>query len=306
MKGCYGNKPRKCVTDAFLRLAFCSGTWHNRDRTNLNGAEMEEQDYLTGRIRDLSQKTYQNDYLTHTEFLTASELSLFYELLRKMGVPEGSREVNHVPFAVYGGREDADRNAVCFLPSYMDPETFAETERQAGEVIALLHAVPVNRKFADVLTHRDYLGALMNLGIERDKIGDILCGEEEACIFVMADMAPVIERELVRIKHTSVQCRTGVPAECTLEPKYEEISGSVASERLDAVLAMVYHLSRGAAQELIDGENVFVDGKTALSAAGELKENARVSVRGHGKFIYEGAGTVTRKGRMFVKVRLYV
>ena len=269
------------------------------------GHTMDENNLLAGRIRDLSIKTYQNDYLTHTDFLSASDLALFYEILRKQGISGNTRTVNGVPFVVYGGRQDADRNVVCFLPSYQSEADFLRFEPETGSVIQLVHVLPRNRKFADVLTHRDYLGALMNLGIVRDKIGDILVGEEEAYIFVLNEIAELVSKELLQVKHTTVQCEIVNPVACTLEPKFEEVTGSVASERLDAVLAMVYHLSRTKAQELISAEQVFVGGQTMLSAGYLLKPGDRVSVRGHGKFIYTGAGPLTRKGRVFAKVRVY-
>ncbi len=222
---------------------------------------MDENNLLAGRIRDLSIKTYQNDYLTHTDFLSASDLALFYEILRKQGISGNTRTVNGVPFVVYGGRQDADRNVVCFLPSYQSEADFLRFEPETGSVIKLVHVLPRNRKFADALTHRDYLGALMNLGIVRDKIGDILVGEKEAYIFVLNEIAELVSKELLQVKYTTVQCEIVNPVACTLEPKFEEVAGSVASERLDAVLAMVYHLSRTKAQELISAEQVLSVGK---------------------------------------------
>ena len=164
---------------------------------------------------------------------------------------------------------------------------------------------PVNRKFADELTHRDYLGALMNLGLERDRIGDILTDSENAYLFVMKENAELICSELIRIRHTSVVCHPVPASSCTIRPEFEEREGSVSSERLDAILAMVYHLSRGKAQELVEQELVFVDGRTAFSGGYDLKPGSRVSVRGHGKFQYLGAGAQTRKGRFYAKVKIW-
>ena len=112
-------------------------------------------------------------------------------------------------------------------------------------------------------------------------------------------------KELVRIRHTSVRCEIVNASECSISPVFEEINGSVASERIDAILAFVYHLSRSEAQKLIESESVFIDGRTAYSGGYDLKEGARVSVKGHGKFIYLGAGNTTRKGRLFVTVKLF-
>lgn len=267
---------------------------------------MEQNQLLEGRIRDLAGKTYNNDYVTHTEFLAASDLALFYQILRKQGVNPEIRQVEGVPFTVYGGREDADRNVVAFLPSYMDAAAFLQNETENGDIVRCIHITPLNRRFTEELSHRDYLGALMNMGIERDKIGDILTSETEAYVFMMADMAELIAKELCRVRHTSVQCHVVMPGQCTLEPKFEEVSGSVASVRLDSILAMVYRVSRGKAQEVIRAENVFVDGRVVSDENYHLKPDQRVSVRGHGKFIFTGVGNTTKKGRIYANVRRYI
>lgn len=266
---------------------------------------MEPSQLLEGRVRDLSEKAYNSNYLTHTSFLSASELALFHSILRRQGVSSHVHAVQGVPYLIYGGHKDADRNAVLFLPDYITEENFLSDSTLQAEVICCLHVTPLNRRFTDALTHRDYLGALMHMGIERDQIGDILCGEAEAYIFVLSDIAEVIARELTRIRHTSVQCEVVPPTACTLEPAWEEVSGSVASDRLDAVLAMVYRLSRTRAQEMIAAENVCIDGCIVTDGSRSLRPDERISVRGYGKFIFTGLGSVTKKGRVYAHVKLY-
>ncbi|WP_022764889.1 YlmH/Sll1252 family protein [Butyrivibrio sp. XPD2006] len=269
---------------------------------------MEEKSYefLAGRIRDLANRAYQNGFVTHTDFLSLSELSHFYRMLSSEGVPSNVHEYCGAAFCIYGGFDDAERAMVCFLPDYMDEETFLASEKAEQTVLACVHITPLNNKFSDDLNHRDYLGALMNLGIERDQIGDILTGDKEAYIFATIEIAEMICKELVRIRHTSVKCEKVSSADCNIRPTYEEVSGSVASERTDAIIAFVYHLSRSEAQKLIESEMVFIDGRTAYSGGYDLKVGSRVSVRGHGKFIYDGPSGTTRKGRLFVSARKFV
>lgn len=239
---------------------------------------MDQNALLEGRIRDLSEKAYNSNYLTHSCFLAASELAQFHAILRKQGISSKVHAVNGAPYLIFGGRADADRNVVVFLPDYMTEESFLAEEPAQGDVIRCLHVTPLNRKFTDALTHRDYLGALMNMGIERDQIGDILCGDAEAFIFVLSDMADIIAREFTRVKHTSVSCEVVPPSACTLEPAWEE---------------------------LITAENVFIDGRTVIDTSYTLKPDERISVRGHGKFIFTGTGNTTKKGRVYAHVKLY-
>jgi RNA-binding protein YlmH len=319
---------------------------------------MNEKETLTKRVNELAQRAYQNGYVTHTQFLMAAEQTDFLETA---GVPRASSRELHgsyhgTEWVLYGGWEEAERKTLCFLPDYLDAESFLMGEQSEPQVVACMEVKAVNRRFAEELTHRDYLGALMNLGIERDRIGDILvAGREQtnaaaipdgqtdgtdmrngqrdvvdiqksksenknsgdregtrgsqndamAYLFVMKENAELIASELIRIRHTSVTCREVPAAACTIRPEYEEREGSVSSERLDAILAMVYHLSRGKAQELVEAEQVFVDGRTAYSGGYDLKPGSRVSVRGHGKFQYLGTGTQTKKGRYYAKVKIW-
>ncbi|SFG71870.1 YlmH/Sll1252 family protein [Oribacterium sp. WCC10] len=266
---------------------------------------MEHNNYLEGHIRDLSERAFNNDYLTHTGFLSLSELAFFYSLVQSSGISPHMHIFNGCPFFVYGGHEDSERSVICFLPSYMTREDFHKNEISHGDIVNCIHITPLNKKFADELTHRDYLGALMNLGLERDLIGDILVDEQSAFVFVLSEASHIISEELSRVKHTSVQCNIISPSECTVKTVFSAISGSVASERLDAILSMVFHLSRGKSLDIVKSENVFVDGRILTDPGYTLKPGERVSVRGYGKFIYEGTGNSTKKGRFYANVSLY-
>ena len=281
---------------------------------------MDKTQLLSGRIADLSKQCWNGDYLTHTNFLSASELAEFFQMPGHQHGP-GTSTFNGVPYVACGGHPDSDRNCIFFLPSYLTPDQVTEDEVSGNGFIRLVRARPVNAGFADQLTHRDYLGALMHLGIDRSMTGDILInqhvpegsgrrGKEDpkgtAYIFCSENVAELISRELTRVKHTTISCESLPPSACSLEPDLKEVSGTVASVRLDAIINMVWHLSRGKAQSLIEGENVTVNGRLVASSSFEPKEGDRVSVRGLGKFIYLGDDGSTRKGRIRAKVDLFI
>ncbi|MCR5402611.1 MAG: RNA-binding protein [Butyrivibrio sp.] len=266
---------------------------------------MDNDRLLLGRIRDLARRTSEQNYITHTDFLSRSELSEAMSACAANGLITGTDQIDFVTFVKYGGTPDSDRAMICFLPSYLDKESFLRQADEEGVILCCIRIEPVNKRFADELTHRDYLGALMNLGIERNRIGDILTDSSKAYIFVTTDVADLICDELIRIRHTTVKCTRVPPQSCDITPSFKEIEGTVSSERLDAILALVYKLSRGKAQELIESEAVSVDGKISFSGGYDLKAGSVVSVRGHGKFIYLGTEKSTRKGRLLVKIKLY-
>lgn len=136
---------------------------------------MDDKDYLQGRLRDLAGRTLRSDYLTHSAFLDPYGAAIFDHLLRSQGTGgEGKGSLEGVSCFLYGGFEEAERCCAVFLPSYLDREAFLEGEKEDPQVVACLEIRPLQDKFADDLTHRDFLGALMHLGIEREQVGDIL------------------------------------------------------------------------------------------------------------------------------------
>ena len=267
---------------------------------------MDNDKMLLGRIKDLARRANENNYITHTDFLSQSELFDVTSMCARDGLITGEKQIDGVSYSIYGGPEEPERAVMCFLPEYLDEETFLLQERADGAVVSCILIEPVNRRFADELTHRDFLGSLMNLGIERNRIGDIRTDQTRGFVFVMEEVAGLICDELCRIKHTTVKCRKVPVAECDIYPEFKEIEGTVSSERLDAILSFVYKLSRSKAQELVEAESVFIDGRTAHSPGYDLKTGARVSVRGFGKFIYEGIQRETKKGRFSVKAKIYI
>ena len=267
---------------------------------------MDDKDYLQGRLRDLAGRTLRNDYLTHSAFLDPWGTAIFDHFLRSGGTGgDGKGSLEGVPCFLYGGFEDAERNLAVFLPSYLDQETFLMEEKEDPQVISCLEIRPLQDKFADDLTHRDFLGALMHLGIEREQIGDILTENARAFVFVMKDIGPFIISELTRVRHTVVSVREIPLSECRIRPVLEERIGSVASERLDAVAAMAFKLSRTTAAKLIQGEKAALDGRLVTDPDQRLIPGQKISLRGCGKCIYQGEVKRTKKDRLMVRVLLY-
>ncbi|MCQ2401086.1 MAG: YlmH/Sll1252 family protein [Lachnospiraceae bacterium] len=241
------------------------------------------------RIKDLMRVSELRDVTKHTGFLTGVEQAEFLQTFERT---EG-------PF-LCGGHTDPERAMAVFPASYADMDAIP------SELISCIRITPVNKKFADDLTHRDFLGALMNLQIERDCIGDILIKENTAYIYCISEMKEVITDGLTRVKHTEVNAEAVSLSECDIAPDLKEMKANVASERLDAVIAAVFKLPRAKASETISSGYVFLDGREASGNAAKLKEGMKISVRGHGKFIYDGIEAESRRGRLFVKLRLYV
>ena len=162
---------------------------------------------------------------------------------------------------------------------------------------------PKSAKFAEELTHRDYLGAILSLGIERSLIGDILVRDRQAWFFCLSSVADMLMFSLVQVRRTSVAAEIAAADIPELQPRYAQMRVNVASERLDAVVAAFSGLSRGQADKLFAAEKVFVNGRTTADRSFRLKEGDLLSVRGIGKAVYDGIEYETRKKRLMVQLR---
>ena len=238
-----------------------------------------------GRIEELARTAASRDCFTFSDFLTMAERSYVLECARSLPAS--------VTFS--GGFENAERVIARFGPA-------EDIGHEARFPIVILHISPLNAKFSDKLTHRDLLGALMNLGIERKLTGDILTNGTDAYVFVSERIAPFITESLTRVKHTSVtvQPADALPEGMIRDP--EQFSVVVPSLRLDAVIAKVYSLSRKEVQALLSGEKVFVNSISTTRASYLLKENDLVSVRGSGRFRFCTCEGDTRKGNLRILI----
>lgn len=243
-----------------------------------------EEELLKKRFKELANKSYTRNIPVFTNFLGLLELSAFHE---------SSRDFSHVPYELNGGTDFAERVVVQFggfeLPY----------------PIACIHVKPVQKKFSDTLTHRDFLGALVNLGIKRELLGDIIIHDNEAFVFCIDSMADFIMEHLDRVKHTSVKCSLfdGTFDEIQIKTTNKELN--VASLRLDAVVAEVCKLSRSQALALFREKKVFLSGRLIENNSYQLKPLDIVTVRGFGRFEFGDTVRETKKGRYFVTVKLY-
>lgn len=247
-------------------------------------------------ILDLADAAYRKGIVTFSDFMNLNELNIFHNTVQKF---------SYIKWNTFGGYESAERQIAAFLPDALCYEEKAVLSAEEYP-ISCLKISPLNQKYSDALSHRDYLGAILNLGIERPKVGDILVEDTCAYAFCRENMADFISGELTRIRHTSVICTQVPVAAFSYEPKKETIRGTVASVRLDSVLALAFRSSRSSLVGLIEGGKVFVNGKMVVSNGYHLKENDIISARGLGKFRYLGMTAQTKKGRCYVEIEKYV
>lgn len=244
---------------------------------------------LQNRFKDLAKKSYNAGRFTYTNFLSLGDLSEFMKV---------EREVSYAKYSVYGGNEYTERKIVRFG----DPEELGYDE---GFPISCLLIKPVNAKFSDNLTHRDFLGALMNLGIERETLGDIFITGDSSYLYCLTGISDYILNNLTKIRHTVVTVSRFEGEFVLPESAKEEMLIQVSSERVDAVVARVFKLSRDDSTELFREQKVFVNSRLPMGNDAHVKAGDRISVRGHGRFDIVGDVGVSKKGKINVKVLIY-
>lgn len=248
-----------------------------------------ENDELLRRAEDLARRSEKNGEITHSLFLTPAEQARIKKWAR-FGA-EG-RVLFH------GGREQTERRAAFFLPYWMDEADFDPTE--------YIRCVEAASGFGEP-GHRDYLGAALALGIDRQWLGDIWIDGGTAYIFCLPSVEGHLLSSLDKVGRFGVKTRCVSLDEAPApEVRRRRVSFTVKSPRLDAAAAGLFSLSRSECARLIAAGDVSLNYEPCLRPDAAVKEGDVLSLRGHGKGEISAFGGVSRKGRMFLECEKYM
>ena len=248
---------------------------------------MENSDLLR-RAEDLQRRCEKNGVLTATHFLTPAER---FQLERWAKKQPGCRLV------FSGGHPDCERTVGFFLPDWLDEEWLPLDE----QICALELSAPFGNP-----RHRDYLGALLGMGIGRERLGDIWVKDGSAVVFCL----PGVEKHLLsidKVGRDAVRARPLTLTEVTPpERKVKKKSFSVQSLRLDAVAGGLFDLSRSEAARQVEAGTVSLNYEICDKCDAPVREGDILSLRGKGKGRIIGLGGTSRKGRQFVEGEIYL
>lgn len=246
-----------------------------------------ENSELIKRAEDLFGRSQRSNMLTMTAFLTPAE---------QKQVENWGKHICADRLIFCGGIDECERQAAFFLPDYMDREDFCP-----DEYITALHMTA----YFGTPGHRDYLGALLGMGVGRERIGDIIITGDEAYVFCLPAVAGHL-KSIDKVGRVSVSTEeialSQVP---TGTRQLERITFSVMSTRLDAVAAGMFRLSRTEAAKHISAGNVSLNYEQCYKPDNPVHEGDIISLRGAGKGIIAGTGGTSRKGRLFVYADIY-
>lgn len=247
----------------------------------------EEGKLLISRIGDMLVICEKSFSPRFSAFLSEGEAVYAEKFLAFMG---------HSSYMLYGGYEGAQRRILCVYPEYCEPE------REDFP----LKIVRFEGRDAGSLTHRDYLGSLMAMGINRNQTGDIICDEKGAYAVLCPAAADMAVSGIEKIGRVGVRAGFVTGESIVREDKFSEISASVASMRLDCVVAAAARVSREKAAALIRSGSVSVNHGVTESVSENVEEGSVLSVRGAGRFIVSEVGSRTKKDRLHITIKKYI
>jgi RNA-binding protein YlmH len=243
-----------------------------------------EDKLLFAKILDKYNSALNKHQVTHTDFLDPVRCALFCKTLEQMK--------DGVFIKAYGGYENAERTIIAFSTKEIDYSVFPVTPI----------AVTYNERFSKAPTHRDYLGAVLGLGLDRGKIGDIRLAPDGAVLYAAEEVAGFIAENLAQVGRVPIKAKAGQQLDGP-ENTGAKKRINVPSMRLDAVLGSAFNLSRGKAAILIENEKVFVNWnpakKTYTVAIGDA-----ITVRGMGRIKVDSQSGTTKKDRIVLEVTI--
>ena len=202
-----------------------------------------------------------------------------------------------VTYLSWGGHEYAERVVLGFFPDYLEP---------APEYFPITPLVLSYRK-EDKLTHRDFLGSILGLGLDREKVGDLLVGDGRCDVLALEEVADFLVFHMEQAGRVKLKC-SPLPLD-RLEPPAVEtrtIRDTVSSLRLDAVAASGFSLSRGKAADLIASGRVQLNHRECVKPDHAVAQGDVLSCRGLGKCVLTEVGGPSKKGRILIVLERYV
>ena len=260
------------------------------DRKNIEKiAQNPEDKLLLAKVWDKINAGIRKNIPANTCFLSPRELEMCRFLF---GDTEG--------LFSFGGYADAERKMLVWLPDYLEESALYEDDSP-------LVCLRASFWEGDTPSHRDFLGALMGAGIARESVGDICVGKESCDFFVTAEIAPYVLQNFLSAGRTRVHLDSIPLSQVEIaEPEVKEIKDTLASLRLDSVIATGFRIGRTLATQYIEAGKAAIDGLPCEKPDKAVAEGMKISVRGLGKIKVISVSGQTKKGRIWVVIHRYI
>lgn len=256
---------------------------------------MEVEDKLIiAKLMDKIKLSKTRNKITNTEFLSIYQKEIIQKELNKNKIKN---------YFFFGGYEGAEGEILIIYPEKLEREIVEKTLENIIKVIRIILPKELKGKY----THRDYLGAVMQTGLNRNRIGDIAVHEDRAYIIVLKENAEYIKgflKELTRFNKSKIEIVDFEEIEIK-EQEFEEIKINISSARLDNFVSEIAKISRKKAEEILLEEKVFINSKIETKGSKIVKENDILVVRGKGKFIISEITQNTKGNKIIANIKKY-
>lgn len=246
------------------------------------GITDDEERLFLSKMCDIAEKSEVSHKVMFSRFLNPGERMLIE-----------SRMADDFSFSFFGGFDDAERTIVAFGNAWEDIEY-------------PLCAVKIECRGKKALSHRDYLGSVLSLGIKREHVGDILVKDTDALMFLTDEISDFVLMNLNRIASQTIKIYvTDDLSQFETQRRFKEADITVSSMRLDCVLSAVTGRSRSQSVSLIEEGLCNVNYSTVKNVRAQVKDGDIIAVRGFGKCVIETDNALTKKGRIHIKIKKY-
>lgn len=255
----------------------------------------QEEKILLSFVLDKIKFVETRNKIENTNFLNIHQISLVENFLKKIKIKN---------YYLWGGYETAERKVLILYP---EKYTKSMVEKNYSKIMNIIRIKLPEEEFGELM-HRSYLGGIIKLGIDREKIGDILVEKQGADIITLAEIKKILLQELPMLKRFE-NCSINEEEIENLnyvEPKIEEIKIIVPSLRIDNFVSDLAKTSRNKAVDIIKSERVFVNGNLETKTSKQIKEKDTITIRGKGRFVVKEFTGTTRSGRIVVTIEKYV
>lgn len=259
----------------------------------LNNILNEEDRILASKLLDKIEQSNKRNSVEYTEFLNLNQRQLLEKIITKL-------RINN--YIATGGYNNAERTAIIIYPDKLI-ELFTNDNFSFDTIFGVIRIVLPN-ELKGMYFHRDYLGAIIKIGLKREKVGDIITCKDGADIIVLKEAEKYIVEGLKQLKRfNKAEFQQVTLNELNVEePKTKILNVIIPSMRLDSILSEALRTSRAKASEIIKEERVFINHELVTKGAKELKNEDIITVRGKGRFKVGNIINTTKKGNIIIEV----
>jgi RNA-binding protein YlmH len=265
------------------------------NREILNDYKDKDDKILLAQILDKVEMVEKKNKIEYTDFLDLAQIELVQKFINKIKLQN---------YMIYGGFEQAERKMFVIYP---DKFNSVVVEKNLSNIVQIIR-IELPDDLKGKYTHRDYLGAVIKLGIERKKVGDIIVDQNGADIIVDKDVVKFLLDNLgslTRFSKSTISVQN-IEDLRTVEIKKEELEIIVSSMRLDNVISDLARCSRNKALDIINTERVFINFECETKKTKQVKTGDMITIRGKGRFFVKEIIGQTRSGRTVIKIEKFV